>query len=124
MFVIVAFLFFKSCGAFKITHLFIPQQHGTPDSCDMEGEEDLIFYQDKFDLVTLGWIHVSFPFMLKGLCVGGFEFFSPCSQQVSLKLKLQLQKLTTSWSRLANLHTCSYFFCNVHDMHGNIREAL
>ncbi|XP_025092835.1 STAM-binding protein-like [Pomacea canaliculata] len=46
-----------SCGAFKITHLFIPQQHGTPDSCDMEGEEDLIFYQDKFDLVTLGWIH-------------------------------------------------------------------
>lgn len=46
-----------SQNAFKITHLFIPGQRGTPDSCDMENEEELIFYQDKYDLVTLGWIH-------------------------------------------------------------------
>ncbi|KAL8593270.1 hypothetical protein ACOMHN_009924 [Nucella lapillus] len=43
--------------AFMITHLFIPQQTGTPDSCDMQNEEELIFYQDKHDLITLGWIH-------------------------------------------------------------------
>ncbi|XP_076443291.1 STAM-binding protein-like A [Babylonia areolata] len=46
-----------SGNAFKITNLFIPQQTGTPDSCDMQNEEDLIMYQDKHDLITLGWIH-------------------------------------------------------------------
>lgn len=46
-------------AAFKITHLFIPNQSGTPDSCDMKNEEELIFYQDKYDLITFGWIHVS-----------------------------------------------------------------
>ncbi|KAK7112138.1 STAM-binding protein-like [Littorina saxatilis] len=44
-------------AAFKITHLFIPNQSGTPDSCDMKNEEELIFYQDKYDLITFGWIH-------------------------------------------------------------------
>lgn len=43
--------------AFRITHLFVPHQTGTPDSCDMQNEEELIFYQDKHDLITLGWIH-------------------------------------------------------------------
>ncbi|XP_067673426.1 STAM-binding protein-like A [Haliotis asinina] len=42
---------------FHVTHLFIPQQHGTPDSCDMENEIDLIDYQDKYNLINLGWIH-------------------------------------------------------------------
>ncbi|XP_041364183.1 STAM-binding protein-like [Gigantopelta aegis] len=44
-------------NAFHITDLFIPHQTGTPDSCDMEFEEDLIDYQDKLNLITLGWIH-------------------------------------------------------------------
>ena len=62
---VTAFIFFlfasslQSGHAFKITHLFIPHQTGTPDSCDMQHEEELIFYQDKYDLITLGWIHVS-----------------------------------------------------------------
>lgn len=43
--------------SFRITHLFIPNQSGTPDSCDMKNEEELIVYQEKYDLVTLGWIH-------------------------------------------------------------------
>ena len=57
----MTFLFFplQSGHTFKITHLFIPRQTGTPDSCDMQHEEELIFYQDKYDLITLGWIHVS-----------------------------------------------------------------
>ncbi|XP_046378924.1 STAM-binding protein-like A [Haliotis rufescens] len=42
---------------FHVTHLFIPQQRGTPDSCDMENEIDLIDYQDKYNLINLGWIH-------------------------------------------------------------------
>ncbi|KAK6171381.1 hypothetical protein SNE40_019583 [Patella caerulea] len=46
-----------SKNAFHISDVFIPKQHGTPDSCDMENEIDLIDYQDKYDLITLGWIH-------------------------------------------------------------------
>ena len=45
---------------FKITHLVIPQQSGTSDSCATENEEDLFEYQDNHDLITLGWIHVSY----------------------------------------------------------------
>uniref|UniRef100_A0A0B6YUP4 MPN domain-containing protein n=1 Tax=Arion vulgaris TaxID=1028688 RepID=A0A0B6YUP4_9EUPU len=46
-----------SQGVFKITNLYIPQQKGTHDSCDMENEEELIVYQDNHNLITLGWIH-------------------------------------------------------------------
>ncbi|GFO00578.1 stam-binding protein [Plakobranchus ocellatus] len=46
-----------SQGCFSITSLFIPQQRGGHDSCDMENEEELIFYQDEHNLITLGWIH-------------------------------------------------------------------
>ncbi|KAG1662778.1 STAM-binding protein-like A [Nymphon striatum] len=44
-------------GKFNVTHLLIPKQRGTPDSCTTENEEDLFEYQDKYDLITLGWIH-------------------------------------------------------------------
>ncbi|KAK7574148.1 hypothetical protein V9T40_011339 [Parthenolecanium corni] len=40
-----------------ITHLIIPQQYGTPDSCATTNEEDLFSYQTEHDLITLGWIH-------------------------------------------------------------------
>ncbi|CAG5135339.1 unnamed protein product, partial [Candidula unifasciata] len=46
-----------SQGKFIITNLFIPQQKGGHDSCDMENEEELIVYQDEQNLITLGWIH-------------------------------------------------------------------
>ncbi|BFZ02684.1 hypothetical protein BsWGS_05724 [Bradybaena similaris] len=46
-----------SHSMFIITNLFIPQQKGGHDSCDMENEEELIDYQDKHNLITLGWIH-------------------------------------------------------------------
>jgi len=42
---------------FHITHLIIPRQNGTSDSCDMIGEEEIYEVQDKYDLLTLGWIH-------------------------------------------------------------------
>lgn len=44
-------------GSFRVTHLLIPQQKGTPDSCTTENEEDIFEYQDQHDLITLGWIH-------------------------------------------------------------------
>ncbi|KAK3793101.1 hypothetical protein RRG08_038606 [Elysia crispata] len=46
-----------SQGCFNITTLFIPKQKGGHDSCDMENEEELIFFQDEHNLITLGWIH-------------------------------------------------------------------
>ncbi|KAH9498378.1 hypothetical protein Btru_008132 [Bulinus truncatus] len=46
-----------SQGKFHITTLFIPKQKGGHDSCDMENEEELIFFQDEKNLITLGWIH-------------------------------------------------------------------
>jgi STAM-binding protein len=50
------------CGKLKssvwhISHLLIPQQKGTTDSCDISNEEAVADYQDKHSLITLGWIH-------------------------------------------------------------------
>nr|CAH0109413.1 unnamed protein product [Daphnia galeata] len=42
---------------FHITHLLIPKQKGTSDSCTTQNEEELFDVQDKHSLVTLGWIH-------------------------------------------------------------------
>lgn len=43
-----------------MTHLMIPKQSGTSDSCTTMNEEDIFDFQDKQDLITLGWIHVRF----------------------------------------------------------------
>lgn len=50
------------CGSlqqnvFYITHVIIPRQTATPDSCTMLNEEDLFGIQDRHSLITLGWIH-------------------------------------------------------------------
>eukprot|EP00794_Sanderia_malayensis_P016941 gene16942-18648_t len=42
---------------FHITHLVIPKQTATSDSCTTSNEEEMFDVQDKHDLVTLGWIH-------------------------------------------------------------------
>ena len=41
-----------------VTHLLIPKQTGSPDSCVTHNEEDIFDYQDQYNLITLGWIHV------------------------------------------------------------------
>ena len=41
----------------QITHLLIPEQHGTANSCAAEREEDILAYQLDRELITLGWIH-------------------------------------------------------------------
>ena len=45
-------------NVFHITHLVVPKQTATPDSCTTTNEEEMFDVQDKYDLVTLGWIHV------------------------------------------------------------------
>lgn len=42
-----------------ITHIIIPKQQGTPDSCTTIHEEEIFEVQDEQNLITLGWIHVS-----------------------------------------------------------------
>ena len=44
---------------FCITHLLIPKQTSTSDSCTTLSEEELFEFQDCHNLITLGWIHVS-----------------------------------------------------------------
>ncbi|CAM5177729.1 unnamed protein product [Eretmochelys imbricata] len=42
---------------FTITHVIVPKQHGGPDYCNTENEEELFLIQDQDSLITLGWIH-------------------------------------------------------------------
>jgi len=42
---------------FTVTHLIIPKQKGTSNSCITEDEELLFEIQQQEDLLTLGWIH-------------------------------------------------------------------
>ncbi|XP_065191336.1 STAM-binding protein-like [Sycon ciliatum] len=44
-------------NVFSITHVIIPKQTSTADSCTMLNEEDLFDIQDQNSLITLGWIH-------------------------------------------------------------------
>lgn len=43
----------------NITHVIVPKQHGTSDSCTTMNEEEIFDIQDQQNLITLGWIHVS-----------------------------------------------------------------
>lgn len=43
----------------NITHVIVPKQNGTADSCITMNEEDIFDIQDQQNLITLGWIHVS-----------------------------------------------------------------
>ncbi len=42
---------------FVISHLLIPKQEGTVDTCNTTHEEEQFEFQDKHDLLTVGWIH-------------------------------------------------------------------
>ncbi|VDO87256.1 unnamed protein product [Haemonchus placei] len=48
---------FKVGSAFLVSHVILPKQSGSSDGCFAEGEEEVFAYQDKHDLITLGWIH-------------------------------------------------------------------
>lgn len=40
-----------------ITHMIVPKQSGTSDSCTTTNEEEIFDYQDQHNLITIGWIH-------------------------------------------------------------------
>ncbi|TKA50042.1 hypothetical protein B0A53_06484 [Rhodotorula sp. CCFEE 5036] len=40
-----------------ISHLLIPQQSGTSETCSMQREEEVAAFQQKESLLTFGWIH-------------------------------------------------------------------
>lgn len=46
-----------SHNVFTVTHVVIPKQRGTSDSCLTENEEEVFVFQDTNALTTLGWIH-------------------------------------------------------------------
>jgi hypothetical protein len=43
---------------FTVTHLIVPKQTATTDTCATTHEDEIFEYQMKHDLLTLGWIHV------------------------------------------------------------------
>jgi STAM-binding protein len=44
-----------------ITHMILPKQKGTSDSCTTMNEEEIFDFQDQHNLITIGWIHVRPP---------------------------------------------------------------
>ena len=75
---------------FTITHVIIPQQSGTSDSCTTDNEEAIFDYQDNHELITLGWIHThpsQTAFMSSGLRT---EMFA---EMTILKLSITHTKL-------------------------------
>lgn len=44
-------------NTFTITHLLVPKQSGTSDTCAASNEEELLVEQERLALITLGWIH-------------------------------------------------------------------
>ncbi|EEZ97535.1 STAM-binding protein-like [Tribolium castaneum] len=40
-----------------ITHMILPKQKGTSDSCTTMNEEEIFDLQDQHNLITIGWIH-------------------------------------------------------------------
>ena len=41
----------------RITHVIVPKQIGSADSCQTENEEEVFLIQDNYDLISIGWIH-------------------------------------------------------------------
>ena len=49
--------YLSSDNTFRVTHLLIPKQTGLPDSCTMDGIEDVFEVHESENLIFLGWIH-------------------------------------------------------------------
>ncbi|ETO15951.1 hypothetical protein RFI_21409 [Reticulomyxa filosa] len=44
-------------GNYRVTHVIIPKQNGSSNTVHTVNEEELIDVQEKYQLITLGWIH-------------------------------------------------------------------
>ena len=116
MFSVHAFMWtrcaFQAKDAFRITHLVIPKQTGTPDSCDMYSEEEIFSYQDEFDLITLGWIHVSTVHISCTLVYFGLN--STTFLQVLMVFESPCQIYHEKSCRLSGFILCKGWFVHLH----------
>jgi STAM-binding protein len=48
---------------FRMTHVLIPKQKGTSDSCDSLDDLTVFTEQERLSLICLGWIHVCYAFI-------------------------------------------------------------
>lgn len=65
----------------NITHVILPKQSGTADSCTTMNEEELFEIQDQQNLITLGWIHTH-PSQTAFL--SSVDLHTHCSYQIML----------------------------------------
>ncbi|XP_030624412.1 STAM-binding protein-like A [Chanos chanos] len=68
-------------NAFSVTHMVVPKQRGSPDSCHTENEEELFHIQDEYDLITLGWIHTH---PTQTAFLSSVDLHTHCSYQIML----------------------------------------
>ncbi|KAJ3374316.1 hypothetical protein GGF31_007836 [Allomyces arbusculus] len=68
-------------GQLYTTHLLIPKQVATSDTCATTHEEELVAYQDAHHLITLGWIHTH---PTQTCFMSSVDLHTHCSYQVML----------------------------------------
>lgn len=84
-----------------ITHVIVPKQSGSSDSCTTMNEEEIFDIQDQHNLITLGWIHVNCIFGVDGV----HHLFIHCF----VCFYLQTHPSQTAFLSSVDLHThCSY----------------
>lgn len=64
-----------------VSHLLVPKQTGTSDSCFTESEEEVLEYQDRLGLDTVGWVHTH---PTQTAFMSSVDLHSHCSYQLML----------------------------------------
>ena len=70
-----------SQNSFRVSHVLIPKQKGTSDSCLTQNEEEIFDVQDEYDLMTLGWIHTH---PSQSAFMSSIDLHTHCSYQLLL----------------------------------------
>lgn len=78
---ILAGKFLNSQNSFLVTHVLVPSQKGTSDSCQTDNEEKVFLFQDEHDLITLGWIHTH---PTQSAFMSSIDLHTHCSYQLML----------------------------------------
>lgn len=94
----------QSHNTFTVSHLLIPKQEGTPDTCMTTDEEEIYQFQDSRDLMTLGWVRSQLAFP----CAQSLTDHSPLSLHRRERL-LGVRRFTPTQLRPAScpLSTCT-----------------
>ncbi|KAG5672935.1 hypothetical protein PVAND_003022 [Polypedilum vanderplanki] len=65
----------------SITHVILPKQTGTSDSCNTMNEEEIFDIQDQMNLITLGWIHTH---PTQSAFLSSVDLHTQCGYQIML----------------------------------------